>query len=263
MRMRRTAQPTTYDSGPIRALACAALAHCRRSDSAQATLEFVLMFPIALVFIMAIYDFAGIGIANQVTQYAAFTAARIAVVNTNKAEDMTFMALTPITPAKISRLPIPPLPIPDAINKLLEEILGIDQAADRAAYAYAILKVLPVEVDFYTSNGAKVNTGGSESRTQLLKDADYVKTGVSFLYFPPFMYFSDLVQWITQRNEIHMFGPIPKHIRDPIAGLPWWIFYGPTPEGPQVVDYTFAYDEMYHGTPVLPVYQSAIMGIDL
>ncbi len=228
-----------------------------RRDSAQATLEFLLVFPILLVFVMALFNFAGLSICNQLAQYAAFTAARIAIVNPEDKDKWAFLTMTPMAPSKTPM--IPPLPIPSFIDELFKVILGIDNGAERAAYAYACTSF---NTTFFDSNDKVVEAGG-QSRSNLIARSSYVKTDASFLYFSTFPFLNELTQYVAQRNEIYVIGGFPIHFHDPYKAMDFYIFFGDKLfTGPSVYQKAYALDKLNKGTVVLPIYQSTMMGIN-
>lgn len=72
-----------------------------RAEEGQAIVEFVIVFPIQLLFTLGIMQLSLLYIAKQMTEYAAFQAARAALVYENggqqKAQEAAAWALTPIT----------------------------------------------------------------------------------------------------------------------------------------------------------------------
>lgn len=121
----------------------------KKSSRGQAMVEFVLIFPVVLLLIMGIIEFALLANAHQVVQYSAFCAARSAIVGSSTHLSAA-VANIAISPTSLRGIGIPSFPGLDWINK----IFGIQYAIQKLPFAFALTQV---SITWYDENGKKTS----------------------------------------------------------------------------------------------------------
>ncbi len=148
-----------------------------RTASGQAMLEFVLVFPIVLVFVMGIIEMSMLAVAHQVVNYAAFCAARAAIVNGAYDRAAVLAAMT-LSPANDLGGAAPP---GDLLSKV--QTLKLRYAAGRFKNSFWQTYVW---IDCYNQGGSRIQRFTSHSSSSLPAalpaSTDYVKAGVLYLY---------------------------------------------------------------------------------
>ena len=140
--------------------------------SGQAMLEFVLVFPVVLLLMMGIMEFSLLSSAHQVVDYAAFNAARSASVG-GSYRLATALSCLSISPSAISKLNPHDIPGLKEIAKLVDDIIGIDNAVEKAAFAYLLTTHSDTKITYYNSAGNTVSS---------LSDAAYLVASVVYFY---------------------------------------------------------------------------------
>ncbi len=149
----------------------------RRAASGQAMLEFVLVFPIVLVFIMGIIEMSMLAVAHQVVNYASFCAARSAVVN-GAYDRAAMLAAMTLSPANDLGGPAPP---GDLVSKV--QTLKLRYAAGRFKNSFWQTYVW---IDCYNQAGSRIQRFTAHENSSvpaaLPAATDHVKAGVLYLY---------------------------------------------------------------------------------
>ncbi len=190
------------------------------SHSGQAMLEFALVFPIVLVLIMGVIELSMISVANQIVNYAAFCAARSAIVNGafDKAAVLALMMLSPVNDITQRSAPL------DVISELQK--IKINNAAKKFKNAFAQTYIW---VDCYDKNKtrvARITTHLSNNVQPLPDNTDYVKAGVLYLYRLQFPVIATLVNFAGKYFQSASAGGDVKDIfyvdsKQPIKDMPF------------------------------------------
>ncbi len=185
--------------------------HIIADTPAQATLEFVLVFPLVLLLVMGIIDMGGLAKHTLVTKYAAFCVARACSTGENSIREKSsgsFMS-TPSVPegaAAIALLAYTPKSVSIAGNSnmfnnivgdiandagsvmdwLFKDLLGVDDMMPKLAYLLYMPGRFNTFVGFptgstFTMNASSYNTNYTDAPIN-----SYIMAAVYYPYFTPF-----------------------------------------------------------------------------
>lgn len=151
-------------------------------ESGQAMLEFILAFPIVLVLMLMIIEFANYSNVNQFAQYAAFTAARARLVaDDSAAAQAAALAMIPYADAGV----ISSVPADAAAAAKRADVTSKWQSLSGKGYKRSPALNNPENrinnsFSWQTDTWCKLYKGSDQSATD--KDFTYVKSGVCFTY---------------------------------------------------------------------------------
>lgn len=171
------------------------------NESGQAMIEFTLVFPVILLLIMGIIEFSALSNAHQLIQYAAFNAARSAVVGGEK-QFATAVSCIAISPTSVSGLS-PGSIVPDFILRILNSATGIHDVGQKMVFAYFLSRATGVEIRYYDENDKKLNDS---------KGASYIEAVVTYYYPLKFPIISAVADLAAHTDPL----PLPWPFNDSI-----------------------------------------------
>ncbi len=170
-------------------------------ERGQAMIEFCLVFPVILLLIMGVIEFSALANAHQLVQYAAFNAARSAIVGGDK-QFAAALSCIAISPTSVNGLD-PGKIVPDFILNLLNSVTGIHDVGQKVVYSYFLSRATAIEVRYYDENDKKLNDS---------KGASYIEAVVTYYYPLKFPLISTVADLAAHSDPL----PLPWPFNDSI-----------------------------------------------
>lgn len=165
----------------------------------QAMLEFVLVFPVVLLLVMGIIEFSLLTNAHQMVDLSAFHTARSAAVGGNY-RMATAISCIPTSPSAVGGIDPGTIPGLAQIAQLLDDIIGIPHAVEKATFGY-FLTLVGSDITYYDSHDKKVSK---------VSDASYLQSKIVYCYPLKFPVISAIAAMVSRRatDKIPIIGDI-------------------------------------------------------
>jgi hypothetical protein len=149
----------------------------RRCASGQAMLEFVLVFPVFLLLVLGIIQFAELSNAHQVVNYASYMAARAAIVKGNHKLAAAICCIA-ISPNALSSKGIPGIKeLGNLADPIIENVTGMEHFFDKLPFAYALSHCT---VSYFKKNGDSVKINKEDVLEK--KGVDHLEVKLTYYY---------------------------------------------------------------------------------